>query len=407
MGKNASAKAPMKDGSRIEKSIFARVAQDGRITGFQVKIYASGSKHAICELFDSIAEAQSYRDSVRSDLALDPYKEKVLRAREEGRVAKRMAGISLGHLLGDYLEQVTPTKKGAYSEKYMIAKIQRFAIARQPVILLSPSAVRTFMQALLAEGISANSVSKYLSMISAVLKWGKGKLNYPIPNPVLELPASERRTKGAERSRRFLPGEEFHLHAAMQRLTNDEIMPFYTLSLETGARLSELLRLKWVDVNGAVATARDTKNGRDRPLLLSPVAIDILEKLRARPLRALDGRVFRLTRGNISARFTAAKADATKVYLADCAQSGKKPGKGFLEGFRWHDLRREAISTAAENSMDGELDLLRYSGHRDARSLQPYLKRKDDERLASKLVGRSVPIAIADAPRMQGLSGSA
>ena len=117
MGKSPSTKAPLKDGTRIEKSIFARVAQDGRVTAFQVKMHASGPKHSICESFDSIAEAQSFRDSVRADLALDPYKEKVLRAREEGRAAKRMAGTSLGDLLD------------------------------QPVISLSTSAVRTFMRA--------------------------------------------------------------------------------------------------------------------------------------------------------------------------------------------------------------------------------------------------------------------
>ena len=393
MGKAASWKPPLKDGSRIEKSIFARVSADGRITAFQVKIHASGSTHSICESFDSLAEAQSFRDSVRADLALDPYKEKVLRAREAGRAAKRMAGISLGDLLGDYLEQVTPTKKGAYSETYMIGKIKRFPIARQPVISLGTSAVRTFMRALLAEGTGANSVSKYLSTISACLKWGKGKLNYPIPNPVLELPASERRTTGGERSRRFLPGEEFHLQAAVGRLTNTEMLPLYTLSLETGARMSELLRLKWQDIDGAVAVARDTKNGHDRPLLLSSTAIDVLQKLRERPLRSLDGRVFRLTKGNVTARFKAAKESAKLSYREECARHGTEPAKGYLEGFRWHDLRRESISTAAEHSLSGELDLLRFSGHRDARSVRPYLKRKDDDRLASRLVGRSAPAA--------------
>ena len=398
MGKTASRKAPMKDGSRIEKSIFARVSADGRITAFQVKIHASGSKHPICEAFDSVSEARSFRDSVRADLELDPYKEKVLRAREEGRAAKRMAGISLGDLLSDYLEQVTPTKKGAYSETYMIGKIKRFPIARQPVILLSVAAVRTFMRALLADGTGAISVSKYLSMISVVLKWGKGKLDYPIPNPVLELPAAERRTQGVERSRRFLPGEEFHLQAAIGQLFNDEMLPLYTLSLETGARMSELLRLKWQDIDGAVATARDTKNGHDRPLLLSPIAVAIFQSLHDRPVRALDGRVFRLTKGNVTMRFRDAKVRATQAYLAECSRAGVEPTKGFLDGLRWHDLRRESISTAAEQSLTGELDLLRFSGHRDARSVRPYLKRADDARLASRLLGRSAPVSVVDGP---------
>jgi hypothetical protein len=111
MGKGTSSKAQLRDGSRVEKSIFARVAKDGRITAFQVKIHASGAQHAICESFDCIEEARSFRDSVRADLALDPYKAKVLRAREEGRAARKMAGLTLGDLLSDYLAEVTPTKK--------------------------------------------------------------------------------------------------------------------------------------------------------------------------------------------------------------------------------------------------------------------------------------------------------
>jgi integrase len=381
----------MRDGSRVDKSVFARVAKDGRITAFQVKIHASGAQHAICESFDSIEEARSFRDAVRADLALDPYKAKVLRAREEGRAARKLAGLTLGDLLADYLAEVTPTKKNAYSETYQIRKIQGYPLARQPVMSLSVSMVRVFMRALSAGGLSPSSIGKYLSTVSACLKWSKGKLSQEIPNPVLELPPEERRTQGAERHRRFLPGEEFHLLSAIKRLRSPELLPFYKLSLETGARRGELLRLQWADIEGSVAIARDTKNGHDRPLLLSSAALEVLESLRRRSKQPADGKVFALTKENVVARFAQAKRWAMLSYVAECDERGVKPLPSFLADFRYHDLRREAISTAAEQALSGELDLLRFSGHRDARSIRPYLKRKDDARLAARLPGRAPP----------------
>ena len=399
MGKVVTQKAPVKAVKRIEKSIFARVAPDGRITAFQVKLFASGSKRSICESFDSLNEAQSFRDSVRADLALDPYKEKVLRARELGRAAKRLNGITLGDLLSDYLIEVTPTKKGAYGEGYLIAKIKKFAIAKYPVLALNTNTVRDFMKDLATNGrgMRAVSISKYLSTVSAVLKWGSQKLDHRLPNPVLDLPPNVRRTVGAVRTRRFRADEEFYLRQAFEQLTNPQMEPLFELALLTAARRGELLKLKWVDVytDRLVATVRDTKNGDDRQLLLSPDAVAVLERLRSARVRSLDGRVFNLGCANIIKYFGVAKKAAAAAYLADCATRGIKPVKGFLQDLRWHDLRREAISTAAETCFDGQLDLQRFSGHREARSLRPYLSMQNDTALARTMPSRAIPVRTA------------
>lgn len=395
MGKIAKAKGSLTGGYRIEKSIFARVAKDGRITAFQVKLFASGSKHSICESFESLPEARAYRDSMRADLTLDPHKKRVLSARVEARASMALQGISLDDLLGDYLRTETPKKKGADREVYMIGKMRRFAIVKLPVIALSTGAVRAFMQDLSGAGVGATSVSKYLSTLSAVLKWGRHKLDHPIPNPVLELPAKDRRTVGAARTRRFLADEEFCLRRAIAGMSNGsgQLLPLFDLALMTGARQGELLALKWVDVatDRLLATVRDTKNGDDRQLLLSPDAVKVLERLRSSPVRSLHGRVFGLQRGNVAKLFNSAKKLAREAYLADCAQRGAKPVRAFLLGLRWHDLRREAISTAAETCFAGQLDLQRFSGHREARSLRPYLAMQNDTALARTMPSRAVP----------------
>lgn len=395
MGKIAKAKGSLTGGYRIEKSIFARVAKDGRITAFQVKLFASGSKRSICESFESLPEAQAYRDSMRADLTLDPHKKRVLAARVEARTSQTLQGISLDDLLGDYLLTETPKKKGADREVYMIGKMRRFPIVKLPVIALNTGAVRSFMKNLSGNGVGATSVSKYLSTLSAVLKWGRHKLDHPIPNPVLELSAKERRTVGVARTRRFLVDEEFYLRQAIEDLANGsgQMLPLFDLALFTGARQGELLALKWADVatDRLLAKVRNTKNGDDRDLLLSPDAVEVLERLRASPVRSLDGRVLSLQRGNVAKLFGIAKASAKKTYLADCAKRGAKPSRGMLEGLRWHDLRREAISTAAETCFVGQIDLQRFSGHREARSLRPYLAMQNDTALARSMPSRAAP----------------
>jgi integrase len=279
--------------------------------------------------------------------------------------------------------------------------MRRFPIVKLPVIAVSTRAVRTFMRDLAVNGVGETSVSKYLSTLSAVFKWSRQKLDHPIPNPVLELPAKERRTVGVARTRRFLADEEFYLREAIAGLASGggggggggQMLPLFDLALVTGARQGELLSLMWADVatDRLLATVRDTKNSDDRQLLLSPDAIEVLERLRASPVRSLDGRVLNLQRGNVAKLFGRAKKLAKGAYLAECASRGAKPVRNFMDDLRWHDLRREAISTAAETCFVGQLDLQRFSGHREARSLRPYLAMQNDTALARTMPSRAVP----------------
>ena len=52
-------------------------------------------------------------------------------------------------------------------------------------------------------------------------------------------------------------------------------------AIETGMRRSEILNLRWVDVDlvGGFASLFDTKNGEDRRVPLTKTARDVLSKL--------------------------------------------------------------------------------------------------------------------------------
>lgn len=383
-------KQQLKDGARVDRNIFARVALDGRVTAFQVKLTVPGTTASIAERFDSLEEARSYRDSLRADLALEPYKERVLRAREEARRRGAISGLLVGEVLRVYSEKVTPTRKGATSQRYMIDRLRRYPFAKLPVISLSTRPLEELACAIAATGVSRSTVGKHLALVSAVLKWARSEYGDPkLPNPVSDLEAGLRSTAGNERERRLLRGEEDYLRASLAQSANRELLHLFDLAIETGARQSELLNIKRQDIDlaGCVATARDTKNGSDRPLLLSAHAIDVLRELLSRPVRAIDGKLFAMKKSNLGQRWTEAKGRAARRYLADCAASGSPLDSRFFADLHWHDLRHEAISRVAELGWS-EVQLMMFSGHREPRMLLRYVQYRQHSSLAKLLPAR-------------------
>ncbi len=387
MGKSLTPVA--KDGQRIERGIYARVsALTGHITALQVKLTPPGSKTAICESFQRLDEARSFRDSVLADLALDAYKERVLRAREEGRRKRALMATTVSDAIQAYETTVTPTKKSAATERYVLAKLRRHAIARKPLIGLRAEHIRELSRAMRAEGVKPVSVAKYISKLSAILTWAKSAYDYPVPNAVLDLPAEERRTAGRSRDRRLSPTEERYLRTQLQDAPNPAMLPMFDLALETGARLGELLSLTWseVDLDGKVAWLRDTKNGHDRPLLLSNRAVAVLATLKAMPVRGLNGAVLRILKPTHSKYWQEAKRNAVASYRAELKAVGEVPDPKFLDDFRWHDLRHEAISRIAERgALASTQQMQMFSGHKDVRMLQRYTHIRTFTELARQL----------------------
>jgi integrase len=383
-------KAKFKDGQAVEKNIFVRVAADGRVTSFQVKITVPGSKAAIVEKFEHLAEARSYRDSLRADMALEPYKDRVLRARVEAEKLKKVSHVLLLDALERYKAEVAPKRKTAKNQLYMLDVLIGMPAARRPLISLGADALEDVAERLQRRDVSASTVGKYLGLISAVYKWARVAYRYPtMSNPVALLPPSVRSTATRERDRRLLPGEEALLREALTQSRTAELVPMFNLALETGARMSELLQLRRqdVDLGQALARVRDTKNGEDRELLLSPVATDELRALLGRPVQNIDGRVFSLSKVNLSQRWGEAKRRARQSHLDQCRLAGRQADARLFSDLRWHDLRHEAISRVAELGWS-EVQLMVFSGHKEPRMVMRYVQFRQRTALARMLPDR-------------------
>ena len=163
------------------------------------------------------------------------------------------------------------------------------------------------------------------------------------------------------------------------------------IALSTGARLGEVLGIRWPDVDlerGAI-TLHNTKNGDRRSL---PLVGSVLELVgdRSKVRRIDDDRVFphakrKDRRLDISAAWYGALATARQAYAEACACAGREPELGFLTDFRFHDLRHTCASYLLGSGVSiGEI--ARILGHR---TLQMTLRYSHlDDRAIRDAVGR-------------------
>ena len=178
---------------------------------------------------------------------------------------------------------------------------------------------------------------------TAIDKWGYGLLSNPVER--IQLPSPHK-----SRKRRLMPGEKERLLTAASLQRNIYIASIIEFAIETGMRRSEILKLRWcdIDLENGFASLYDTKNGEDRRVPLTRRCIEVLQTV-----PQTDERVFPIS--------------ATCLRLA-WNRARKKAG---ITDLRFHDLRHEAVSRFFEMGMSvPEVALI--SGHKDVRQLFRY-----------------------------------
>ena len=138
--------------------------------------------------------------------------------------------------------------------------------------------------------------------------------------------------------------------ASSQR--NVYILPVIVFAIETGMRRSEILRLRWCDVDLDIGFASlfETKNGEDRKIPLTGKCVRLL-----RNLQKIDERVFPIS--------------LTCLRLA-WFRARNKAG---VKDLRFHDLRHEAISRMFEKGLNVP-EVASISGHKTASQLFRYVQ---------------------------------
>jgi len=134
---------------------------------------------------------------------------------------------------------------------------------------------------------------------------------------------ADHHTGGSEALERRLEDDEADCLALAAIRSVWYLRPLITLAIETGMRRSELLSIRWKDVDMTAPTIRiiKTKNGHPRIIPLTPKAVEILA-----PLEKKDERVFPVTPNALRLAWERLR---------------KRAGP---EDLRLHDLRHEAVS---------------------------------------------------------------
>lgn len=291
--------------------------------------------------------------------------------------------VQFRELLGRYMREVTPQKRGAVKEAYRVEALLRAGSVARPMLDkfvadLTPHDVAAWRDCRLKE-VSASTLKREWIILShclevARLDWGHAGIESPFK--------AVRRPEVRDARDRRLSADE--LAAVVSATGSAELGAFIRLAVETCARRGELLSLQWRDIDLkkriAKLSADQTKNGTARVLPLSPAAID---QLRAMPRRLDGGQVFSLKPDSASQAFRRAVMRARKEHGQRCALAGVEPDPSFLIGVRLHDLRHEGISRIAEKGWSA-LEVAAVSGHKTLALLQRYTHLQP-EKIAQKL----------------------
>ena len=255
--------------------------------------------------------------------------------------------IALGELLIKYADEVSPSHTGCVAETCRLKSIARRWIGELDIRYLTKQHFIQYRDDRITV-VTGSSVGSELALMKRVLDTAVKKWGYGIPyNPIKDIEFPKGSTA---RTRRLVGDEKERLLIAASSQRNIYIASIIEFAIETGMRRSEILKLRWcdVDLENGFATLYDTKNGEDRRVPLTRKCIEVLQTV-----SQTDERVFPIS--------------ATCLRLA-WNRARKKAG---ITDLRFHDLRHEAVSQFFEMGMSvPEVALI--SGHKDVRQLFRY-----------------------------------
>ena len=256
---------------------------------------------------------------------------------------------TLADLIQRYMAEVLPSMKGATEDSIRLKAICRRPICKNSIAALTPAKVAEYRDLRLTE-VAAGTVVRELAYLSSIINHGRREWGIHANNPVALV---RKPTQPKGRQRVLTSAERERLLAELQPTgrRNVWMLSVALLALETGMRRSELLALRWRDINldRRTATLHMTKNGDSRVV---PLSTSAAQTLAAMP-RSICGAVFPITACALAANFDKAVARAQ------------------LPDLHFHDLRHTAITLMA-TKLPNLIELAAVSGHKSLKMLQRY-----------------------------------
>ena len=270
---------------------------------------------------------------------------------------KNIKNLKLKDLFNKYKFEILPKLKSHKIVTYKLNFLSRLWLGEIKVINLTKGHLEQFCKDRKLV-VKDGTIKSELMLIKRIVKIATDKWNYGIPFNAfygIELPSPHK-----PRNRRATQEELSILIAHANKQRNTYISTIIQFAVETGMRRSEILKLKWIDVNleTRIASLYDTKNGDDRHIPLTKTAVQLLSNL-----TQLSDFVFPIS------------ANCLRLAWERCRK------KSNIKGLRFHDLRHEAVSRYFEMGLSvPEVALI--SGHKDVRQLFRYTHLKPESLIA-------------------------
>jgi integrase len=264
--------------------------------------------------------------------------------------AASLGSTLFGELCGDLLKHIKANPKEYKDQRNPPQRIGRIkaAFGSRPAVSIKVFEVRQWLDSL---GVSPATRNRYKAVFSAIFQHGKERDKVQ-SNPARDVKQA-RVNNGVVR---FLtPDEEKRLRAVLQhdldacgprneRMKKRLLHRIYELdiALLTGMRKGEQYGLRWPDVNLAKGEliARDTKNGTDRVVILTPSAVRSLTALKSLPMRR---------KPRAKGKQNTSPQDVVFAIGDNKKWFGSVLCKAHIKGFRWHDLRHTFCSRLAQS----------------------------------------------------------
>lgn len=281
---------------------------------------------------------------------------------------------TVGEAIDRYMQEILPAKRSARSQRAQLLWWQR-ELGILTLADLTPALIADCRDRLARgetpSGKPATPATqvRYLAALSHVFTVAVREWGWLTENPVRNV----RRPQEPGGRVRFLSAEErTALLVACKRDPNPLLYPLVILALATGARLGELLGLRWPDVDlpRGVARLARTKNGEPRTLPLTGHARKVMEALAAERPRDTDF-VFPSAHGKTP-------ASLRKPWERALREAG-------IENFRFHDLRHSAASYLAMTGA-APTDIAAVLGHKTLAMVKRYAHLSDQH--VSQVVAR-------------------
>lgn len=278
-------------------------------------------------------------------------------------------GVTLRDLVQRYSKEITPTKKNARSERFILNAWAKDALSTKSADAVKPADLARWRDARLTRGAANGTVRNAMAALSAVYRHAASEWGYDnLQNPLSTI---KRPSPAKARARRVAQAEI----DAIKPHTDSPALPFIIdLAVETAMRQGEIVRLTWqhIDLSKRTAHLPDIKNGEARTVPLSTRAVAVLAEWKKHvKVQSIDGQVFSVTPHVVAIAFRRAVKRARTGYVKDCKKRRQEADMTFLVGLRFHDLRPEAVSRLFERGLN-MMEVAAISGHKTLQMLKRY-----------------------------------